>query len=381
MTTYTQYPTGATTFPANATYNPLTLSANTTLGWPTENNTLGNVVALRMDVSATAPGLTVTMPPANQTNVGNSVIFFGVTANSYTVVNNVGTVLLTVASGQSWQLWITDNSTIAGSWRSIQMGIGTSSASAASLASNSVVAIGTTLNKATPVVAKNANYTFVALDRGNLEVWTGGAGAFTLPPSATATNSWAVKVRNIGTGTLTLTPQGGDLINGVATQAINPGDSCEIVCDGAGNFYTVGLGRNSTFAWTYAAISVAPGGTTTLAGVQLNKSIYEFTGVLTSNATVVFPVTVSEYTIINSTTGGFTLTVQPTAGTGVPIPQAGAAIVYCNGTNMGYADTLGVSVPLPVSMGGTGATTAAGARTNLDVPSTADAFFYALLLG
>lgn len=377
--TYTQYPTGAATFPANSTYNPLSLSVNTTLNWPTENNTLGNVVSLRMDVSATAAGLSLTMPPANQTNVGNSVIFYGVTANSYTVKDNAGNTLLVVASGQSWQLWLTDNTTTAGVWRSIQMGNGTSSASAASLASNSVIAISSTLNQAYPVVVKNAPYSFVVGDRGNLEVWTGGVGAYTLLPSATATNSWFVQIRNAGTGVLSLNPQGGDLINSTTTVALNPGDSCVLICDGAGNYYTVGLGRNATFAWTYASIPIGSGGTFTLTGVQLNQAIYNFTGALTSNAIVVFPATIYEYTITNATTGAFTLTVQPTGGTGVTIPQNGSAIVYSNGTNMQYSDTLGVSVPLPVSMGGTGATTAAGALVNLGVDQLS--FFNALLLG
>lgn len=376
--TYTQYPTGAATFPANATYNPLTLSANTTLNWPTENNTLGNVVALRMDVNATAGGLAITMPPANQTNVGNSVIFYGVSATTYTVLDNSGATLLSVASGQSWQLWLTDNTTTAGLWRSIQMGNGTSSASAASLASNSVIAIGSTLNQAYPVVSKGANYTFVVNDRGNLELWTGGVGTFTLLPAATATNSWFVQVRNIGTGVLTLAPQGGQLINTLASQTLNPGDSCVVICDGTG-YYTVGLGRNATFAWTYVQIPVAPGPTYTLTGIQLNQAIYEFTGLLTSNIVITFPATVYEYTIINSTTGSFSMTVQPAGGTGVSIPQAGAAIIYSNGTNMGYADTLGVSVPLPITMGGTGASTAAGAIINLGIDQLS--FFNALLLG
>lgn len=377
--TYTQYPTGATTFPANATYNPLSISANTTLGWPTENNTLGNVVALRMDVTATVGGLSLTMPPANQTNVGNSIIFYGVSANSYTVLSNAGAVLLTVASGQAWQLWVTDNTTVGGLWRSVQMGTGTSSASAASLASNSIVAITTTLNQAYPVVTKSANYPFVVNDRGSLYIWTGGVGAFTLLATATATNSWFVNVRNSGTGVLTLTPQGADLINSAATQTLNPGDSCVVICDGAGNYWTVGLGRNVTFGWTFVSINIAPGGTYTLSGVQLNKAIYNFSGALTSNAIVVFPNTVYQYTITNSTTGLFTLTAQPSGGTGVQIPQSGAAIVYSDGTNMAYSDTLGVGVPLPVSMGGTGATTASGAIINLGVDQLA--FFDALLLG
>ena len=53
------------------------------------------------------------------------------------------------------------------------------------------------------------------------------------------------------------------------------------------------------------------------------------------------------------------------------------SIVITDGTNMytiGFGESL--LTPLPINRGGTAATTALGARTNLDVPSTLDAFTY-----
>ena len=66
---------------------------------------------------------------------------------------------------------------------------------------------------------------------------------------------------------------------------------------------------------------------------------------------------------------------------GVQIAQTARDILYCDGTDVVRAETVGFASPIPVSDGGTGATTASGARTNLDVPSTLDAFTYTQMFG
>lgn len=367
-TSYTNIFGGTTSFPSQVSLRKVTLTANTTLVWPTEDATSGNVVARIMEVSPSAVSLSLTMPPANQTGVGNTVLFYGANATSYTVLDNSGVTIATVASGQFWQIYLSDNSTTAGTWRSGQFAVGTSTASAASLVGFGLVAITTTLNQAYPVTTKSGNYTFVAGDRAGMFVETGGVATFTLPAAATATNSWFVNVRNGGTGILTIATVGSDTINGSAaggTISLNPTDSCFIVSDGTSAFYTVGIGQAVNFAWTFVSISAAGTGTLTLSGTQLNQSIYSFTGALTGNRTIVFPATVQQYTINNATTGAFTFTVQPTGGTGVVIATAATTIVYCDGTNMNNSDTAGVGVPVPIASGGTNATTAAAALANL----------------
>lgn len=58
-------------------------------------------------------------------------------------------------------------------------------------------------------------------------------------------------------------------------------------------------------------------------------------GTLGSASTLTFPAVQREYVIINQCTGAFTMTVLPTGGTGVVIPQSvGGVMVYCDGTNM-----------------------------------------------
>jgi hypothetical protein len=52
--------------------------------------------------------------------------------------------------------------------------------------------------------------------------------------------------------------------------------------------------------------------------------------------------------------------------------------LYCDGTNVVNADTGGLAVPIQVSDGGTGATTAGSARINLGASATGDALFTAV---
>lgn len=82
-------------------------------------------------------------------------------------------------------------------------------------------------------------------------------------------------------------------------------------------------------------LSVATtGGTTTLTSGQYANFGFSITGVLTSNATIVFPDTSGFYIVSNLTTGSYTVTVKTSTGTGIAIPQSGRALIFSDGTNM-----------------------------------------------
>lgn len=87
---------------------------------------------------------------------------------------------------------------------------------------------------------------------------------------------------------------------------------------------------------TYAPATVTTaGGTTTVALPVAAHRTLVVSGTLSSNATVVLPNWVREWTITNSTTGAFTVTVKTAAGSGVIIPQNGAPTqVNGDGTNI-----------------------------------------------
>lgn len=95
------------------------------------------------------------------------------------------------------------------------------------------------------------------------------------------------------------------------------------------------------------------------------------TGTLTAARNVVCPTSSKLYFITNSTTGGFAITLKTTAGTGISVPNGKSMVLACDGTNVidavTYFSSLTLGTALPVASGGTGATTAAAARTALGV--------------
>ena len=64
------------------------------------------------------------------------------------------------------------------------------------------------------------------------------------------------------------------------------------------------------------------------------KMVMEFTGVLTGNINVIVPATSKLYFIHNNTSGAFTLTVKPSAGTGIAVTQGSKDILIADGTNV-----------------------------------------------
>jgi hypothetical protein len=356
---------GTVVYPADVSYRAVALTANVTLTWPTELATDTNVVSSIMDVTPSGAGFTIRMPDATQASVGQTALFFNVGSFSFTVADNSGNTIQTIAAGQAWQIYLTGNATVNGTWRPIQYGVGTSSVSASVLAGAGLKAISTTLNQSAPTTLLSADYTLTSVDRARVIVWNGGAGTFTMPSAATAGNDWFFDARNSGTGGLTIQPAGGELINGQASLVFNPGDSARIITDGIG-FYTIGYGQSSTFAFDYVSISLTGQPSPyTLTGTNLNRIAYQFSGILTANMQIIVPNTVQQYWIRNNTTGSYTLTVKTSGGTGVVVVQNGAAIMYCDGTNVVEADTNNVSSPIAVSQGGTGATSAGTALVNL----------------
>jgi hypothetical protein len=87
----------------------------------------------------------------------------------------------------------------------------------------------------------------------------------------------------------------------------------------------------------YATKAMADADTTLTAsnGVadESRAMVLNFTGALTAARNIIVPTTSKLYFIKNSTTGGFALTIKPTAGTGVSVRNGGLAVVFCDGTN------------------------------------------------
>jgi hypothetical protein len=377
MTTYSQVFGGANIYPAEISYSAITLTADVVLSWPEETSTSNDLATRIIDVYADPGGFSIFMPDAQKAGVGETVLFNNKGANTFIVKRADGVQIVSIASGDVWQIYLTNNTTEGGTWDSLQFGASVSEANASALAGTGIIAVGTLLSQSVPITLFNSNYTAGVNDRAKMYVWNGsGAGTLTLPSAAAVGDNWFMYLRNSGGGQVVVDPSGSVLIDGLATKAYQPSDASVIICDGT-QFYTLGFGQSATFVFDYTVINVPGTGTYTLSGSELNRIVYKFTGVLTGNRTIVVPDTVQQYWLDNSTTGSYTFTVKTAAGTGVTVSTAQRGIYYCNGTDVIDADTTTGGYPVLVSQGGTGATTAGAALINLGGTSTGIAIFTA----
>jgi hypothetical protein len=331
--------TGDVIQPTDVSYRAVTLTANTQLNWPSNSTTNADYAARIMQVTASTAGLSMYMPPDDQTSVGNDALIRNIGANTFTVKDYAGTgTIVSVAAGESKYIYITTNSTSQGTWGVIAFGTGTSSADAATLAGYGLVASGATLNQSHPSAAITSGSTFATTDRAQTRVWSSGAGTATLPAASTLGNNWFTLFKNNGTGSFIVSCTGAELIDGNSTKTFNPTESAFIVCTGTG-YVTVGYGVSNQFAFTALTKNVT-GGAVTLTNNEAANNIQEYVGNLTSNSVVTFPAVVNLYVISNQVTdNGFTFTVTTGLGFTATIPPGQQATLICDGTNFLNANT------------------------------------------
>ena len=367
---YTDVFGGNLIFPSRVSYLELTTAIDVTLQWPTEQQiTGGDVVADVMDVNTTAPALNIDMPDARNTSLGNKATFNNVGGNTFTVRDSTGGTIQDVQAGEQWVVVLTDNSTDMGLWTTFLLGGNAATpASASVLAGDGLEADGSQLNQIIDSdVEAGTPFTVVSGDRAKCLIYTAGAGTCNLPNAGAVDigNNWFFMLRNSGSGTLNIVPPAGD-IDGASSLNLDPNGSTFIFTDGV-DWYTIGLTVASTIAFDFISLAVPGSGDFVLSGANLDRISYRFTGALTGNRRIVVPNTTQQYWADNQTSGAFTLEVSTAAGAGIQIPQGQSVIVYSDATDVINAtSSTSVAFPITIGQGGTSATTAAGARTNLN---------------
>ena len=350
MSTYTDVFGNDTVPPSGLGYASFTITTNTTFVWP--YNTDGNPypVAKVMDV-ACAAGNAITLPDAREVSTGEDFLIRNVGSNALIVKDAVGVQIASVAVGAASYFYLTDNTTVAGVYGVIGFGIGTSTVDAASLVGYGIKAVGASLNQSHPSFPTNTPITIDADHRAKLVVFTGGAGTFNLTSAATLGDDYFTLFRNEGTGTATLDPASGELIDGLSTLQIQPNESLMLICTGT-QWYTVGYGRSVLYQFTQLTKDVSAGGTITLSAAEAANKLLTFIGNPSGAVNVVVPSIVAVYYTHSLISTTQTITLKTAAGSGVGINQNQRIIALCDGTNVVSAQSATVNASVSLEDGG-----------------------------
>jgi len=376
--------TGDVVQPTDVSFRAFTMGANVTLSWPINGNATGNYAARIMEVEATAPGLSLFMPPANQTSVGTDSLILNVGSETFTVKDNDGGTIVAIAAGEAQYIYITSNPDPAGTWGIIAFGAGSSGGNASSLAGLGLLAISSTLNQSHPSQSIPSGYAFDVTDRAQVKFWSGGAGTAVLPAATSLGDNWFVLFKNNGTGTFTITTTGGDLIDNALTMQYQPDESAIIVCNGT-EFITIGYGQSASFFLT-VLVKAVTGGIYSLTASETANIIQEYVGTLSSNVTVYYPPIVQLYVISNQTIdNGYTLTLTTGAvgGAVAVVPPGNQVTVICDGTNFLNANAVQAGATIWQILNGTVTTPSIGfaSETNTGIYRPAAGQFGITILG
>lgn len=338
--TYTSPFTGDIVQPTDVSYQALALEADTQLAWPSYIPPNSGYVPLSriIDVTPDAAGWIINLPPANQGALGTDVLIRNVGSDSFYVNGFDDVESATIAAGEARYFYLTDNTTEGGNWENFTYGTGTSSADAASLAGNGLRSLLGKLVTSNNIVQISAAPTLSETSRALAYVWTGGADTIDLPTATSISSGWYIMLRNNGTGTIIVQPQGLSQINDVSTVQLNPGDSGLIIFDSnTNNFFTVGLAPadHTTFSSATYDVDSIVGPTLDLAGYAPTIQTYvALSGTRSTDLEIDLPAVTELYVFVNNTNQSvysISFKIAGSSQTAIPVSSGSTALVLSDG--------------------------------------------------
>jgi len=147
MTSYTNALTGGLIQPSNMSYVAYSFAEDLALSWPSTFGNNPKVTASIMDLTAEEENLTVILPDARAVSVGQNILLNNRGEQDFEVGSRneegkVDPVIPKMAGGQSFYIYLTDNSKPQGNWNVIPFGAGSVVVTSVAAQSNDDQALG-----------------------------------------------------------------------------------------------------------------------------------------------------------------------------------------------------------------------------------------------
>ena len=340
--------------PAEATYSRLTLNGSGTLAWPA--NFSGEVsdqylATSILEISA-AVGLQLLLPPANEASVGQDLVIRNVGMNSVDLFDSEGGPVTTLAAGESKYIYITNNSTAAGTWSVFTYGTGTSGADAALLAGEGLRHQNNKLQVSADHRGLDSDYQIALADRGILLNGTVGSLTLTTPDATATPIGFYCFIKNSSLGMMSIEGFAAQTVDGISSKSLSPGDSV-ILLKADEDWVTVGFGQSVNFTFSELVINVAAGDVT-LSSADVSGRMIRVTGTATADIVVTLPSVDNIYFVtIEGGMGAYVATFK-TAGLGGGVVALNAnekTALYSDGLNVTIAITTTVTSTLSLTDG------------------------------
>jgi hypothetical protein len=259
MTSYTNVFDGNPVGVSPRGYVNIALTGNRTISWPTQFQNTNSVVSNILAVTPTNNGFILTMPDATLTSDGQSFLLNNPTVFSFIMNKNDGTLLANI-SGPSFSLfYISDNTTVGGTWVQAPFGGGyTAVTQVAASSSTANIVIG-----GSPITTSGTLTFNVGADLAALTAFGAGTGFST----RTAANTWALRTLTGTANQIQLTNPAGIAGNPTFSLAANVSGITSLT---AGNIKATANTISSTNL--NGDINLAPNGTG-LVGIRTGNSL------------------------------------------------------------------------------------------------------------
>jgi hypothetical protein len=147
MTSYTNALTGGLIQPSNMSYAAYSFAEDLILAWPSTFGNNPKVTASIMDLTSEEENLTVILPDARSVSVGQNILLNNRGEQDFAVGSRneegkVDPVISKIKSGQSFYIYLTDNSKPQGNWNVIPFGAGSVVVTSVAAQSNDDQALG-----------------------------------------------------------------------------------------------------------------------------------------------------------------------------------------------------------------------------------------------